>query len=483
MQRQEDDLSSEPFEVEISALSEAENEQEGNPPVQRLPRLRRLSPKARAWRLALAGGAVILAALALVLSLYPNALLQLFTTPKHLPLELHPQQEGLTCLDDAAWAPQGEQIALLGFHGPCENTGGYYPGLVLIYNAETGAVVARLQPDDAILAALQDSRARRGQTARATSMRLQFSRIDYQHVLWSPDGLSPNGGKRLALTFNVWLSSSSSTRLDGVALLDLRGVQEQVFYQPVPVVGPVFQEWDIEQGVTLGVTPGPLAFGPLFEATAPLAMTFHWGGAGALQFQMFTGMKDSVGNPDGGEMFSPWQPGIIHVAEAASNLGPFAPTTLDTWNTRFAAWSPDGRYLFEGLALVGRLVDARVPDASIEALFALHAEGFPTLPVRDAGLSSVLQGIAPGNPENVAVAWRPDGKVLAAVPVKAQAGQKLTLVSTTDGQKQATFTFPKSTLPYLTSTPVLRWSPDGTRLLGVDTQVGVVMIWQAGQAS
>src|SRR5689334_17663130 len=98
MQRQKDDLSSEPFEVEISDLSE--NDEEDNPPIQRLPGLRQLSSKARAWRLALAAGVVILAALALVLSLYPNALLQLFTTPKHLPLEIHPQQQGLTCLDD-----------------------------------------------------------------------------------------------------------------------------------------------------------------------------------------------------------------------------------------------------------------------------------------------------------------------------------------------------------------------------------------------
>jgi hypothetical protein len=475
MQRQEDDLSQEPFEVEISLLPA--RGKAASMPVQRVPGLARLSPKARAWRLALAGGVVLLAGAVLALSLYPNALLQLFTTPKHFPLELRPQVEGLTCLDDAAWAPQGEQVALAGFHGPCENNGGYFPGLVLIYDAATGALLARLQPDDAILAALQDSRAAWGTSlvSQPAAAKLQFSRIDYQQVLWSPDG------KRLALTFIVWLAPSSSTRLDGVALLDQQGRQEQVFFQPEPVVGPIFQEWDVDQGVTLDVTPGPLIFGPLFEATVPLALSFRWGDAGALQFHVFAGLKDSVGNPDGGVAFSPWQPGIVHVADAGRAFGPPVNTTVYTWNTRFAAWSPDGRYFFEGLALVGRLADEHLPAATAEALLALHAEGFRAIPARDGGLLAVLHSISLSNPADMAVAWRPDGKVLAAVPVSAQIGQKVTLVSTADGQKQGDFTFPQNTLPYLTSAPVLRWSPDGTRLLGVDTRVGVGMIWEPGQ--
>jgi hypothetical protein len=471
MPRQEDGFSGDPFEVEITPLPP---DGEEDTPLQH-------SRGARFWRLALAGGAVALAATLLVGSFFPNVLLHLFTTPPPTPLVLRPQEQGLTCLDDVAWAPAGGQVALLGFHGPCENAGGYFPGLVLIYDATTGAVAARLQPDDAILAALQDSRVqlvRAGGVApvsQPAGARLQLPQIGYQHVLWSPDG------KRLALTFIVWLAPDASTRLDGVALLDATGKQEQVFFQPVPVVGPFFEEWNLEQGTPVEVTPGLLLFGPLFETTMPLSQSYRWGQAGGLEPQLpISGRPpadDPIGTPDGGAAFTPWQPGVVQVADVGPGVPTPATTAIYTWNTRFAAWSPHGRYLLDWLALAARLTDRQISTTAPQTLAMLHLEQLPTLPVRDAALLRLLQERAWQDQGNLAVAWRPDGKELAALPLR---GQNIALVNTASGTAQPSLTFPKSPLAYLTSTPLLRWSPEGTRLLAVDTLAGMVLLWGPG---
>src|SRR5260221_4159604 len=155
-------------------------------------------PRQWVWRLASAAGVSALVLLVLVLNVYRHLPPQQVVPRRPPPLTLRPQTQGMTCLFDAAWSPQGTRIALLGaqqVYCP-DNTGtSQRAGLVTVYDASAGKVLATLHPDDATVSALQAFL--RGLTPGRSSPPAdeitQASR--YQHVLWSPDG------KRLALTF------------------------------------------------------------------------------------------------------------------------------------------------------------------------------------------------------------------------------------------------------------------------------------------
>src|SRR5262249_37666412 len=125
-----------------------------------------------------------------------------------------------------------------------------------------------------------------------------------------------------------------------------------------------------------------------------------------------------IGNPDGDPTFTIWQPG------EADLLPPLTPDPtfpgVFMFRTDFAAWSP-ANTLVEPIELRGYLVPAPAPPPSPAQLAAAHLAGAPLLPLRDVALQTVFRTLrTAGSPgaesQRIALAWRPDGKLLAAQP-------------------------------------------------------------------
>jgi hypothetical protein len=173
-------------------------------------------------------------------------------------------------------------------------------------------------------------------------------------------------------------------------------------------------------------------------------------------------------------------------------------TGVYTWTSRFAAWSPDGRYLLDDVSLAARIQPPGLPDASAQRIAEFGLTGIPRLPLRDAGLGAVYKRMATGgvdvSSQHFAVAWRPDGQVLAATPLVLQQNvvgailnvppqpRAVTLYDCASGRALATLPIPISnsiTNPYDPS--LLRWSLDGTHLLLEQASSNTLVIWGPGQ--
>src|SRR5262249_22866575 len=193
----------------------------------------------------------------------------------------------------------------------------------------------------------------------------------------------------------------------------------------------------------------------------------------------------AIGNPAGGASFSIWQPGVVSPLLPLA-LGQVPPTGVFTWWGDIAAWSPDGQYLAQRVALRGLLVSdqtALPPPQTLASYGWAHA---PRVPVRDAGLQPIEPvardssfTFAADNTPGVLVAWRPDGRVVAvdaAIPDHA-----VLLYNTTSGASLPSL-LPATTGGISGVEPaeanVLRWSPDGARLLLLDMTVGTLTIWR-----
>src|SRR5262249_5396275 len=142
---------------------------------------------------------------------------------------------------------------------------------------------------------------------------------------------------------------------------------------------------------------------------APPALAYQWGTDGTLVPE--TLLTDNqvpvapqpgpVGNPDGSTSFSIWQPGLAHVISLGGSFRAYA------WSTDFAAWSPDGRYLVDGLGLSGLLQPPErlfPTDIAFVVSRMVHA---PLLPAHDATFLQVIRAAT-------AMAWSPNGRLLAA---------------------------------------------------------------------
>lgn len=151
------------------------------------------------------------------------------------------------------------------------------------------------------------------------------------------------------------------------------------------------------------------------------------------------------------------------------------------------AWSSDGRYLLDGSTPAGLLVQAGMAQPSSGDV-NVYTQGFGSntvwrLPLRDAGLSAILRTVNPGNQEGLAVAWRPDGRVVAAYTDRGADGavsatQPITLYGCASGKAFATLHPVAVPLGVLNGQrKLLRWSPDGTHLLLFDSLLGTPLVW------
>jgi hypothetical protein len=365
------------------------------------------------------------------------------------------QQDGLACLVDAQWSPDSSLIAVLGYQHDCPGVNGV-PGILNIYNVHTGKLVAQWQTDDTILGILNPPPISSGTAVSSFGAATPKSVNDgenriigftYSDVLWSPDG------QRLAITFLTFMERQ---RMHGVLLMDVDGRHSQLMLQSQDT-GELPVEWDLESGMGISFAPVPPALG------------YRWGTNGALIPEKVLsydavsspGAPVGVGNPEGENSFTIWQPGYT----ALTNI-----SGLSVWSTNFGAWSADGRYLIDGISQSGLMEPRGHPLPDAQALEQMRIADMPLLPAHDAALLQVAITTS-------VVAWRPDGRIMAAFNYYGA----VDLYDCVTGRKIATLALAFRDQPLAGSTALLRWSPDGTRLLLSSAWGGTISLWRPGQ--
>ena len=400
--------------------------------------------------------------------------------------------DGLACDQDASWSPTGNEVAVLGYETPCPNTESvqlYEPGQVMIYSAQTGKLVTSFALDPLIL---RTAHLALGQPI-AIGNDTQFAPyIQYQAVLWSPTG------EQLAFPFIVlqhpynFLQPNFQQQVQvplptqaGVLLTTLGGTTPKVYLAPytLPRTGQApGMEWDLQTGKLLA---GALSLPP--------ALSYSWGPNGALlPLQPLNSTTPppaaappaAVGDPIGGTSFTIWQPGVasqgyyLNPTQGTSEAPPTFVPGLYLWYSNFAVWSPDGRYLMTPAYYGGRMVLPRQSSTSSHDLQATGQEQAPIFPPHDHVLQTLYTATI-----YMPVTWRPDGKVLAALSFHSTSGGNtsnalVTLWDCTSGKALRSFTVKNSgggPAPFF-----LRWSPDGSHLFLLDTNLGLVTIWPTG---
>ncbi len=101
-----------------------------------------------------------------------------------------------------------------------------------------------------------------------------------------------------------------------------------------------------------------------------------------------------------------------------------------------------------------------------------------TLQVRDRALKQVLDALPTSETgsSGMLLSWRPDGRVLAAFN-----GTNVDLYDCATGRKLASLIPRGDNAVSLGGTDILRWSPDGSRLLLSSVTWGQVSLWEPGQ--
>jgi dipeptidyl aminopeptidase/acylaminoacyl peptidase len=437
----------------------------------------------RRWGLFVAFGMILLVVLVVLLSLDKGvtALFIKRSSPRvvgntpgllHLQSSVHilPQRDGFACVVDATWSPDSKQIALLGYQQDCpENDRVYKPGLMTVYDAHAGRLLGRFSPDNAILRALRIKYS--GETTAPE--------IDYNAILWSPDG------RLLTVLFTVVNGSDvNAAHFEGVLLSEVRNGHSQVLLQREQASFLHYVEWDLESGKLLPAVPAP-AVSPLFPffINVSPAYTYRWRGDGTLIPETLltnsvlssnsVRLPGAVGNPIGDASFTIWQPGrIVYTTQTES--GSMNVVGLSSWTTIFTAWSPDGRYLAYPIAMAG-LFEPSKEQSLGQTLKDPRLDSVPLLAVRDIAMQHILELMPKLSPiESTMVSWRFDGRMLAAY---GSGVNELGLYDSRTGIELASLELPTFIGGPLSGSSWMRWSPDGSQLFLLDRRMGIV-VWK-----
>lgn len=388
------------------------------------------------------------------------------------------QEDGLSCLMDAAWSPDSSQVAVLGYANDCPNPQYQYePGLLNLYNAHSTRLIAHLHPDIAILSALKK------QFAQTKPPMV----IYYNNVIWSPNG------QYLALPFNAGsFLNNAGPIFDGLLLISQNGQQHVFLHKDLLTsVTQSYVTWDVQRGITSVPYAGSSQSSNSENIfTLPTALTYHWSADGQLLPGVIASSGNSssisnssigpIGNPDGGSSFSIWQPGSATWTDQNGNGATHLPGVY-LWQTLFTAWSPDGRYLIYGLVAGSLLHIPGQKPLSPRDLKDLGVNQYSTIQVRNTAFIQLLRSLSSsaGSSGGVSanVSWRPDGREVAV-----NSAGSVTVFESSTGHKLATM-LPQHLYPLNLNGgtgDILRWSPDGTHLLLASTTWGI-SIWGPGQ--
>ena len=359
-------------------------------------------------------------------------------------------QDGMACLVDAAWSPDAHFIAVLGYRQDCGQPLGA-PAVLNLYELHARpALKQQVNLDSALLARRFPLPSQSGSIRQGEAL---AARIAYTHVLWSPDG------HRLACTFFI----QADPPAHGVVLMDSDGAAPQVLLTQQALSSSFSEEWQLSPPRT-HASPRPRSL------SVPAALAYHWGANGALtpdsrladQTLPASSPVGPVGNPDGGPSFSIWQPGVLSTMWGGTS-SPRGSRLSTTWKTTFAAWSPDGRSLVEGIDLSALLKPQEQVEASQRAGCLSHQALLP--PVREEGF---LQGFF----EEAALAWSPSGQALAVYTP----GKGIALYRCSDGYQLASSHLSALDAASPAGSIALRWSTDGAHLLFCSTQGHLVIL-------
>lgn len=431
---------------------------------------------------------------------------------------IYPTRDGMSYPSDVAWSPDGKSLAILGQLATTNGMGGS-SALVDIYDATTGELIQSIAPDALLLqVALQEPDTLRpvalaalcqkgsaGSAGSASGTTGPYT-LSFSQVLWLPPYdrlafpfyLTPAGG------FNP--ISDAALRPSYAGLLDVYsdGSYPWAVVQQLPQ-GFFFHanslRWDLtDRTMTVIQTP-------------PSALGYHWSTDGILiadtpldtHIPPPSATLTPVADPTD-ESFTVWQSGSVDYDTQALNSSSLQVITpgVFLWERGYpdrAAWSPDGRYIVDPVAdFEARLQPDGVPAPDQAALSALGAAQLPVLPVRDAALQRLLAAMpAAANPAPplqavtlmpLGLAWRPDGRMLAAQPSTQYDGdssveQQVTLYDCVTGRELTTLapSAPPEGVPPEKGFSLLRWSRDGTRLFDYDGVVQSGTIWEPGDVS
>ncbi|HEU5347759.1 MAG TPA: hypothetical protein VFU63_04015 [Ktedonobacterales bacterium] len=419
------------------------------------------------------------------------------------PLVLDLTQVQLTCIHDFAWSPDSQTVAALGYQSQCASDGPasyvYEPGLLAIYSANTGKLRNLIHPDDLITPALHLQPPLIA-TPPVGSHRVDTSKqsVEYNHLLWSPDG------RLLALPFLVRVAARSNgqpvadvTRTSGILLIGADGKNTRTFTHKLLPDKIDSGRWNTSTGDYLPVPTGTT------ETTSPdlsPALSYRWASDGTLVPQTpltISGTPvaeplSSIGNPDGSDTFSLWQPARIGPLNV--NLGGRSVTVPDVYVfvSEFAAWSPDGQFFTEHASISGLLGDIRNVAPEIREQIG----PVPTIPIRDKGLAEVLSRISPFSPEYYA-AWshsglllatetvgngpdgNPDPKTMTVSIIDCGSGHTVAALHPASTRGSTTNARPSGNTASEFSATFLRWSPHDAQLLVYDSAVGTLMIFDS----
>ncbi len=468
------------------------------PAVVRPPRTSLAPPRSARRQPLLVIGGVLLA----IIVIAGIVLHQINTAPQQpaAPVSIAPSLGAQTCIRDIAWSPDGKQIAVLGYRDQCgiDFPSGYeyHPGVIHIYDAATGQLVHTILPDDAI-AATPGFPAPGPVTRQGTGPNVNKTVIDYGALAWSPNG------KQLAISFfvNRWKDTNGDELpgVTGIALMNPDGTNERaILSQQTSVTDYTPLGVNVTSGKSFLLPPNPQS--GLYFSLAP-GMSYTWSAGGTLtpngSLTGATAPNTPVGNPDGGTSFTIWQPGaiVLQTVGFVNNQTVTVSPGAYTWGSAFLAWSPDGEYLISEVTSRGLVQPAGKPAPTADGLKALMFDQAPTIAIRDAAMQQVALSLQPDASNNrepaVDLAWRPDGRYLAALPEQnsnggngsngGNASAPITLYATANGtiveHLQPLANAQIGANDFIQTNNVLRWSPDGSHLLCYSSVLGTITIW------
>jgi len=403
---------------------------------------------------------------------------------------------GLRSPTGAAFSPDSASVAVVGSFAACgsQQTQGQACGHALAIYSSASGKLERFIPLERLLGmggvAAFAQRSDRQTAPSADDVR-------FAGVGWSPDGA------RVALVFTVFSSETPSPESEvysGLLVVDVVHATGWVFQGDSNYFGgpdatdPTMPVWSLTQAGAYAVptlAPG-LAYAwndaGFPTTTIPLVN-------GASSAPSAVGPTSSVGNPDGGQTFSIWQPGMVIGPGSAGLSG-----DQSAFVTSFPAWSPDGDHV----TLITAGVALAAPRHGLGAGAASPSAPAPPMPTpllpaqpRDAALTAVQQQV--GRAGWALVAWNPSGTTLASVSCFARNGQSLTLRDTSTGAVFGTTALGLQARPaggqpdlgcqnaddgsysaYPTPNLTLSWAPDGAQAMVADRDAATLTLWSVG---